>query len=210
VTFEEQLKDWCRTDEGPYRRPFAPNPNWRGAQVFVVGTNPATPLHRDRFDSFDHYWAGLTVNPEIYYRVYRQQHASGSSKSSSWVRELLHDLRPLNCLVTNVAWYPASRPKYVPKPEWQFGAACLRALVEFCRPAALFCHGQPAEDFARSLGATVDRYQPAGTQTAVVDGTLVLAFHHLSGQGLRKNSKFSPATELPVFARKIKAHVRAA
>jgi len=65
---EDRLREICHTDAGPYLRPFAPNPEWRTAQVFVVGTNPATPL-RDEFESFDAYWRGLTVDPSIFERV---------------------------------------------------------------------------------------------------------------------------------------------
>src|SRR5437762_2752650 len=50
--FEAQLKEWCATASGPYRRPFAPNPQWATAQVVIVGANPATPL-RMEFASFE-------------------------------------------------------------------------------------------------------------------------------------------------------------
>ncbi len=66
--FEVRLRELCNTAMGPYLRPFAPNTEWRSAQVFVVGTNPATPL-RDEFASFDTYWHGLTVDPSVFDEV---------------------------------------------------------------------------------------------------------------------------------------------
>ena len=206
LEFTDQLKSWCETPSGPYRRPFRPNATWQTAQVFVIGTNPATPL-RDEFASFDEYWKSLTFCPEIFERHYSAKHGGSTSKTARWTNELLCRLRPLNCLLTNVSWYPASKPSEVPKAEWAFGRCALRALIGYCRPRVLFCHGKPAETFARELGASVHRYAPAASQGFLPDGTLVFAFHHLSGQGLPRGARFEPATELPLFAQKIKLHV---
>lgn len=207
MTFETQLKEWCTTSQGPYRRPFAPNSNWASADVIIIGTNPATPL-RDEFLSFDEYWSALTSDPELFYKHYSAKHGGSTSKSTVWMRKLIEVLHPLNCLVTNACWFPVQKQKDIPKYEWAFSQQPLKELIAFVKPKAVFCHGAVAEDFAKALGANVDRYLPSDSQDVVVNGTLLLAYHHFSGQGLRKGARFDPASELPQFADRIKRHAR--
>lgn len=147
MDFERQLKEWCETAHGPYRRPFSPNPAWRQARVFIIGTNPATPL-RNEFASFDDYWNALTVDPTKFDAHYSAQHHGETSKSTKWTRRLIELLQPLNCLVTNACWYPVEKEKNVPPSEWEFAESSLKKLIAFIRPNAIVCHGSVAEGFA--------------------------------------------------------------
>lgn len=205
MDFEAQLKQWCNTPSGPYRRPFSPNPNWSTADVIIIGTNPATPL-REQFSSFDEYWASLTLHPDLFWSRYAAQHSGGTSKSTCWTMKLIELVSPLNCLVTNTCWYPVQKQKEIPRTEWELARQTLKALISQIRPKVVFCHGSKAEEFARSLGVHLDRYQPPETQHLMLNDSLFLAYHHFSGQGLHKGTKFDPATELPRFAERIKQH----
>ncbi len=110
---ENWLRATCNTATGPFLRPFAPNPEWHESSVFVVGTNPATPL-RDEFLSFDDYWRSLTQSPDDFQRVYGLKHKAGQSKTTKRVAALLNYLSPLDILVTNVYAYPAPKPELIP------------------------------------------------------------------------------------------------
>ena len=206
MVFADRMKEWCNTINGPYRRPFAPNTEWSNASVFVVGTNPATPM-RDEFDSFDQYWSGLTVDPRLYNLRYSAAHSGKASKSTKNARHLLDELTAQNVLVTNVVWYPVSRKRNIPRDEWTFGRQWLNELIDFVCPRAVFCHGADAEDFGRSLNPDLDRYRPPSEQNEPNDeGMLVQAYHHFSGQGLKKGAKFQPERDLPIFASAICRH----
>lgn len=208
MTFAENLKGWCNTDTGPYRRPFTPNSEWESATVLIVGTNPATPL-RDEFESFDQYWQGLTESPEIFNERYTTAHQGGTSKSTSNANQLLKLLEPLNVLVTNVVWFPVSSKKEIPKSEWEFGQTALTELIRHVRPKVVFCHGADAEAFGKSLDPAVDRYLPPKDQVnSPWISPLVLAYHHFSGQGLRRGAEFKPQRDFPVFAKAIHGHGR--
>jgi len=173
----------------------------------VVGTNPATPM-RDQFNSFEQYWQSLTTRPELFYERYRAVHKGKSSKSTGKANILLELLKPLNVLVTNIVWYPVKRKKDIPKEEWEYGENALHALYNHVRPKAVFCHGADAQKFAESLSSGADRYQPASKQVEDTgSGVLVLTYHHFSGQGLKKGTKFQPALELPVFAEAVHPHI---
>lgn len=209
VDLEDRLKEWCNTTSGPYRRPFAPNPRWRDAEVMIIGENPATPL-RAEYSSFDEYWESLTTNPKIFEKHYSAQHRGGMSKSTKRMLDLIDLLRPLNCLVSNVCWFPALKSKDIPLIERRTSLGYLHQLICFVQPKVIFCHGSKAEDFAREvLGVKTDRYTPPDRQVDVVDRMLVLVYHHFSGQGLRKGAHFDPVSELPQFAKCIKRHVSA-
>ena len=207
MDFETQIKELCATAKGPYRRPFVPNTKWASANVFIIGTNPATPLRKE-FASFDEYWNGLTARPEVFEKHYSAKHGGEASKTTKNIRKLVELLQPLNCLVTNVSWYPAKTKKEIPDAEWQLGKCALKTLISHCRPSVLFCHGQPAEEFAQWLGASVDRYALPETQEFVMNGMLILAFHHLSGMGIR-GAPFDLPSALQHFTATIERHVRA-
>lgn len=211
VDLEDRLKEWCDTESGPYLRPFAPNQNWRDAEVMIIGENPATPL-RDEYSSFDEYWDSLTTNLTIFDMHYSAQNHGETTKSTTWAKKLIELLEPLelNCLVTNVCWFPVQKSKDIPRNEPSIGQNYLLQLIRFVQPKVIFCHGSKAEEFARNcLGVKVDRYTPPGQQVAVVGGMLVLTYHHFSGQGLRKGARFDPESELPQFVDRIKRHVSA-
>lgn len=207
MDYTTRLKTECRTASGPYLRPFAPNPAWDSAEVFIIGENPATPL-RDEFDSFDQYWEGLTADPAVFQRVYRGFHSGGSSKTSSLVSLLIEALAPVNVLVTNVSWYPASRFKHIPRWEKRRSDR-LDDLIAHCRPKVLFAHGRRARKFvSKRFGATLDPYLAPGRQTSVNQGMLCLGYHHFSGRGLRKGTSFEPLVDIPEFADRIKGFLR--
>jgi uracil-DNA glycosylase len=209
VDLEARLKEWCETASGPYLRPFAPNPNWRDAEVMIIGENPATPL-RDEYSSVDEYWDSLTANPEIFEKHYSAQHRGAMSKSTKRMRELIDHLQPLNCLISNVCWFPVQKSKDIPPIERRASLGYLYQLICFVQPKVIFCHGSIAEEFAREvLGVKTDRYAHPDKQASVVGGMMVLAYHHLSGQGLRPGARMDIESELPQFADRIKRHVSA-
>ncbi len=208
MDYIERLRTDSKTGAGPYLRPFAPNPRWRSAKVFIIGENPATPL-RDEFDSFDEYWAGLTVEPELFHRVYQGFHSGGSSKTTHWTRSLVQSVAPLNVLVTNVSWYPAGRFKDIPTAE-QERSDRLQGLIAHCRPKVLFAHGRRARRFLdERFRVEVDPYCPPNQQTTVVSGMLCLGYHHFTGQGLRNGASFQPAAAIPEFADRIREYLGA-
>lgn len=208
MKYIDEIQKFCETESGPYRRPFTPNPDWENADVMIIGTNPATPM-RDEFDSFQQYWAGLTVDPQLYWSKYSAAHSGRTSKSTGNTNILLKLLEPLNVLVTNVVWHPVEKKKFIPKEEWVLGLRALHALYLHVRPKAIFCHGADAEKFAQSICSTANRYQPVYKQGGNInEGTLVLCYHHFSGQGLRAGASFQPRCDFPVLAKAIHNHVR--
>ncbi len=208
MSFTNQLKDWCNTENGPYRRPFAPNIDWESATVFVVGTNPATPM-RDQFGTFEEYWRGLTEDPDLFLCRYRAAHSGGTSRSTANAKHLIESLGPLNVLVTNVVWYPVAKKGDIPGKEWEFGSEWLMKLVEHVQPKAMLCHGKDAETFGKKLQPDLDRYRsPSDQAKASSDGMLVFAYPHFSGQGLKKGAKFQPGKDFPVFAESIIEHIQ--
>lgn len=205
---EKDLRDLCNTPIGPYLRPFVANARWKRAQVFLVGTNPATPL-RDEFESFSDYWNALTVDTKRFESAYADKHATGASKSTQRSRKLLQQLRPLDVLVTNSMIYPASRPKYIPKKcdQRRIGAQCFDFLVRTCRPKAILFYGSEAvalgEDYFQS---ELDPYVPMREQPVSAHADVsAFAFPHFSGQGVRRGYRVSEMdTELSVFAKRVK------
>jgi hypothetical protein len=121
---------------------------------------------------------------------------------------LVECLKPLNVLVTNVVWYPVKRKKDIPKHEWGFGEKALQELYDYVQPKVVFCHGKDAERFARLLNPNVYRNQPAEEQIQDIDNeVMVIAYHHFSGQGLKKGWKFNTKQDLPVFAKGMRSYV---
>ena len=207
--YVESLREFCETDEGPYRRPFSPNPSWESADVLVVGTNPATPM-RAEFDSFGQYWNGLTQDPKTYFDRYSVLHGGGTSKSTKHSNLLLGLLEPLNVLVSNVVWFPAQKKKHIPRREWDIGMRAIQGLYEHINPRVVLCHGADAERFAKQLYPQSNRYlDPKDQMRNVCGDTLVLCYHHFSGQGLRAGARFRPAIDLPAFANGIHNYLQA-
>lgn len=205
--FEKELKAFCNQPTGPYLRPFAPNPRWQVASVFIIGTNPATPL-REQFDGFDQYWTGLTQTPAIFLERYRAEHGGSASKTTENVRKLEKALLPTNCLITNVSWFPArefagkARDMLPESREW------LSRLIGFCRPKVLFFHGSWARKFAfKTYRVSLDCCAAPQKQNNCVDGMLLLAYHHFSGMGLPSGVHFQPHIDIPAFAERIRAEL---
>ena len=216
---EQWLRAICNTSAGPFLRPFAPNTEWQDAPVFVVGTNPATPL-RDEFRSFDDYWRALTQVPDEFRRVYGLKHKAGQSKTTKRVSALLNYLLPLNVLVTNIYAYPAPKPELIPnrKEQERIGEQIFSCLLNICKPQALFFHGSVAVNFAqRYFHANLDPYAPPATQLTAITlsgadtSTWIYAYVHMSGLGVRSGFRVSEMdSHLQQFARQIHSNVRRA
>ena len=196
--------------EGPYLRPFTPNPKWTEARIFIVGTNPATPL-REEFGSFEEYWHSLTQAPEAFEQIYKQQHSSGQSKSTARARRFQDQLEPINVLTTNAMIYPAKKQKDIPNraERRKIGACCFRYLLDVCKPSSVLFHGSEAVRLAdESLGAKLNRHQPIECQDTVVHNPShchLFAFPHFSGQGVQSGYKVSEMdTELARLAARLK------
>lgn len=203
--FEKELKSFCNQPRGPYLRPFAPNPRWQTASVFIIGTNPATPL-RDRFEDFDQYWTGLTRTPAIFWQRYRGAHRGGTSKTTENVKELQEQLSGTNCLITNVSWLPAKKFDRHARVMLSASREMLKRLIDFCPAKVLFFHGRWAREFAReAYGVSLECCLPPQKQNNRVAGMLLLAYHHFSGMGLPKGTRFRPDIDIPAFAERIRA-----
>ena len=190
---DRYLREMCNTPEGPFLRPFFPNPKWAEARIFIVGENPATPL-RDEFESFDEYWRSLTHAPEIFKRLYSQKHSAGQSKSTARAQRFQDQLHPINVLTTNAIIYPG-RYKDIPNKASQrkIGTRCFQYLLGVCKPSSVLFHGSKAVKLAAdSLGVNLDRYQPIDCQDTVIHNPSychLFAFPHFSGQGVRGGYK---------------------
>lgn len=185
--FEAWLREVCHTDAGPYLRPFAPNTSWRTADVFVVGTNPATPL-RDEFDGFDTYWRALTEDRSLFERVYEAQHRRGESRTTARVRKFVGALTPLNVLVCNAYAHPAPRKTQIPdrRRARQVGREIFEGLYAECRPTTMVFHGAEAVRLARAtFDVDLDVSVPLAAQATTVNRghARVYASPHFSGMG---------------------------
>ncbi|MBC8738571.1 hypothetical protein F6X40_17575 [Paraburkholderia sp. UCT31] len=205
--FEEELKAYCHSETGPYLRPFTGNRNWKTASVFIIGTNPATPL-RDEFEDFESYWEGLTGNTEQFRKTYAAKHSGQESKTSGNVRLLKSLIGEEHCLVTNRCWHPTASVRELSSRQKTQHETFLRRLIEFCRPKVLFVHGQDGgiAFVERTYEISLDRFEPPAVQNTVVDGTLLLAYPHLSGKYVPR-ANFQPDTHFPIFADRIRAHL---
>jgi hypothetical protein len=131
------------TTSGPYLRPFTRNASWRTARVFIVGTNPATPL-RDEFDSFEAYWLALSCNPSDFEKVYLSQRTGKPSKTTMRIKRFESHLADVGVLRTN-SWQiglpclPAPPPSR-PQPAWTVACASSQILARQS-PRAQRCIG---------------------------------------------------------------------
>ncbi len=207
---DQYLREICDTPEGPYLRPFTPNPKWAEARIFIVGTNPATPLRKE-FESFEAYWHSLTHDPEAFERIYRQQHSSGHSDTTGRARPFQDQLTPINVLTTNAMLYPAKDPDCIPKKsnQQEIGASCFRFLFDVCKPSSVLFHGADAVKLAnKSFGVELDRYQPIEFQNTIIhdpNTCHLFAFPHFTGRGVQKGYKVSEMdTELARLAVRMK------
>jgi hypothetical protein len=163
--------------------------------VFVVGTNPATPL-RDEFGSFDAYWDSLTRDPAAFEAVYRAQRDGKASRTAGRIERFAAPLKGVGVLRTNAAALPSGRWKKlspdVRREQLDLGQQILRTLVEICRPLAILSHGQEGVQAVSTLFATeLDPYVPLEFQavhaslTAGAPLVRLFAYPHLSGMGVR-------------------------
>ena len=206
---ETWIKKECRTPKGPYLRPFTPNPKWRKAEVFVVGSRPATPL-RDEFDNFDDYWKALTLRPKRFNEVYSREHKTGESKTTG-NRRILTDhrhLKEVTVLVTNVCWVPVKGTKRVSEAELKVGKERLKQLYDHIQPKIIFAYGKPAINASHGIfGHAPDPYLPPKEQGKYPKKPLVLTYRHLSGMGGEKGKPFQPNIDLPEFAQIIREYL---
>ncbi len=206
MDFEQQLKAYC-TDKNPYLRPFGPNPHWKQAQVFIVGTNPATPM-RDEFTSPDEYWDSLTKSPDIFECKYNCARGHKISKTSKNIKKLCVELPDVNLLITNASAFPCGPHVRVPLAERERGKWIFKELVNLCQPRVIFAHGQKAQRLIESEFdiPPLDPYVP-DKRSAEVNGALLLCAPHMSGLGIRKGKTFCWDEELPKYAQIIRQAV---
>ncbi len=190
---EQWLKRKCYQPHGAYLRPFAPNPAWKEASVFIVGLNPSTPF-REEFESYDHYWDSLTRNPEHYYRAYYhkyQRREDQKSRTAKTISGLVELLKPLNVLITNVCAYPTPNPKLIPKAIRQeaIDERILVSLITVCQPKVLLFHGREARVFAdKYFKVKLDPYIEPAKQFTIAylpntdSPTRLFAYHHFIGR----------------------------
>lgn len=190
------LRRLAQTTSGPYLRPFTPDAAWRSARVFIVGTNPATPL-RDEFGSFDEYWHALTCDPAAFNAVYLAKRSGKPSKTTARVKCFEKPLTGMGVLRANACALPSRRWSELSagerREQLRIGLQILRALVEICRPTAILAHGKEGVRAVSTLFASpLDPYIPLLRQS--VRASLVsdmapvqlFAYPHLSGIGVEK------------------------
>jgi hypothetical protein len=193
---EALLRRLAQTTSGPYLRPFTPDAAWRSARVFIVGTNPATPL-RDEFGSFDKYWHALTCDPAAFDAVYLAKRSGKPSKTTARVKCFEAPLSGMGVLRANACALPSKRwselPVGVRREQLETGRKILSALIEICRPAAILAHGKEGVRAVSTLFATqLDPYAPLLHQSvcaSLVPGMApvqLFAYPHLSGIGVEK------------------------
>jgi hypothetical protein len=164
--------------------------------VFIVGTNPATPL-RDEFESFDAYWHALTCDPKVFEAVYLSRRDGKPSKTTARVKRFEAPLGDIGVLRANACALPSRRwselPAGVRREQLENGRQILRALVEICQPAAILAHGKEGVRAVSTLFATsLDPYVPLLSQSVRASLALgmppvqLFAYPHLSGIGVEK------------------------
>jgi hypothetical protein len=190
---ESWIKSKCHTAEGPYLQPFAPNPNWKKAEIFIVGLNPVTSL-REEFESFDQYWMALTKEPTLYEKTQQAKYLKqevARSRTSLRIAELVDYLSPVNTLVTNVYAYPTTKPLSIP-PQYRqepIPERIISRLLIICKPKVLLFHGAEACKFANIyFNVKLDPYLPPGKQNTpgwirgAPTPSRLFAYHHLVGR----------------------------
>jgi hypothetical protein len=216
---EALLRRLAQTNSGPYLRPFTPDANWRTARVFIVGTNPATPL-RDEFGSFDEYWHALTCDPAAFKNVYATSRGGKPSATTNRINRFTAPLAGVGVLRTNACALPSRRwtelPRAVQREQLEIGRRILGALIEICRPAAILCHGREGVRAVSTLfGTPLDPYIQLERQA--VRGALMpsgvpvqlFAYPHLSGIGVKKGFEAGRmADELEALGRRLAAALR--
>lgn len=198
---ETWLRKICCTASGPYLRPFTANPSWRRAEIFIIGSRPATPL-RDEFNNFEDYWGALTLRPDRFDEMYSRAQNSGESKSTGNRRILTDLLEGVAVLITNVCWVPVQGTKKLSRHEINIGQERLKQLYRHIRPKIIFAYGEPAINASSDLfGHAPDPYQSPKEQGQSRRKPLVLSYRHLSGMGGKKGRPFQPNIDLPEFAK---------
>jgi hypothetical protein len=193
---EALLRRIAHTASGPYLRPFTPDASWRTARVFIVGTNPATPL-RDEFESFDAYWHALTCDPEAFKAAYLAKRSGKPSRTAARAQRFETPLGGIGVLRANACALPSRRwselSTSVRREQLESGCRILRALVDICRPVAILSHAREGVRAVSTLFATpLDPYVPLLRQSVRaclaphMPPVQLFAYPHLSGIGVEK------------------------
>lgn len=215
---ESKLKKLCEklSEAGPYLRPFAPNSNWKESKVFIVGTNPATPLRDSfgEFNDFNDYWTSLTIDNDRFNKIYRTKYSKGNSKTTNRLKLLA----PLKPLILNAIIYPSPRIKEIPDIQLQrdIGKQCFEELINICQPKVILFHGKEANDLCFryfgiesrdfDIATGLYNYSPIGKQIAIHEDIRLFGCPHLSGLGVPKGYKVSEMdNELKRFSEIVKA-----
>lgn len=218
--FEALLRSLANTTSGPYLRPFTPDVRWREARVFIVGTNPATPL-RDEFRSFDEYWHAITSDPAAFQAVYMAQRGGKHSATTRRINRFTAPLAGIGVLRTNACALPSRRwnelPGAVRREQLAIGRQVLHALIEICRPMAILCHGKEGVRAVSTLfGTPLDPYVPLEKQdvraavTSDAAPVQLFAYPHLSGIGVGKGFAVSRmGDELETLGQRLAARLNA-
>lgn len=181
--------------------------------MFLVGTNPATPIDRDCM-AFEDYWDGLTKNPDAFEANYRD--ALSSSRRSTTTterRRAFERALGINCLVTNVSAYPATRPKCIPaqhKGPNGTGYEILSALFQIAQPRAVLFHGADAAKFAKTkfrkeLDIHADPYSQDVTVIPWYSNRPVHLFASVHLSGARRFGPQEMDQRMRAFAERIRA-----
>lgn len=205
MDIEARLRIICNQPGERWLRPFRPNPRWKTAEVFVIGSNPATPLD-SQFPSFDAYWDALTRDPGAFDRAYRAAHKGGASVTGARLGMLLRHLRGINVLVTNAAAWPVGHNGRVPSEQWKTGEEIFRLLFSQARPRVVLTHGKHARTMIqRVLDVSLDPTVDPRMQNTRAQDCLLLCAPHFSGAGLPRGTRYSVVEAVPVFAERIRS-----
>lgn len=155
--FLEQVKEWIKPHPGenhPYYRPFIANEYHDRWPVFLVGTNPATPINPSQIDA-DTY-ANMLLNQELFIKHYiklRQRlKKTKVSPTRTGIRKMADKIQKstgYSVLETNVIPYPASNEKelaYVSKEALNHSRKIFSKLLLNQRPRLIITHGRTAKD----------------------------------------------------------------
>ncbi|TCI33505.1 MULTISPECIES: hypothetical protein [unclassified Exiguobacterium] len=152
----EVLKSWVERAPHPYYfRPFvSKSPSSKG-NVFIVGINPATPMHKDDFASAEEYIDTFCHREQFLERVKmirRSQGKTDLSRTRIGLNKFVEDLElrangEVEVIETNMNAYPTRRAKDLlsVNPDLiQYGNRVFRELLFTYRPKVIIVHSKQA------------------------------------------------------------------
>ena len=134
-TFRERLESYMSAAD---MRPFACKGDPYKCRIFVVGTNPATKMHKPFFAT---YWDDS--KGFLYDKFYRDYDAQKAKKgpTRSCIEKFVCGASPILCLETNIYATPG---KALPKNKKD--PTIFNFLLQEIKPDAIFLFRQPAID----------------------------------------------------------------